>query len=80
MTNNNTAADKLRTYAATAPLPALIDAIEDLEDRRATLTESERIAYAVSVNAAVKRLGLNVQEVAQSLIGPAAYLRVATIA
>ena len=79
MTNNNTTADKIRTFAAAQPISRLIDAIETMEDR-GVHTESERIAYAVSCATAAKRLGLDARAAATSLIGPAATFRVATIA
>ena len=79
MTNNNTAADKIRTFAAAQPIARLIDAIEAMEDR-GVHTEAERIAYAISVATAAKRLGLDARAAAQSVIGPAATFRVATIA
>ena len=79
MTNNNTTADKIRTFAAAQPISRLIAAIEAMEDR-GVHTESERIAYAVSCATAAKRLGLDARAAATSLIGPAATFRVATIA
>ena len=78
MTNNNTAADKIRTFAAAQPISRLIDAIEAMEDKGIN-TEAERIAYAVSCATAAKRLGLDARAAAMSPIGPAATFRVATI-
>lgn len=75
----NTAADKIRTFAAAQPIARLIDAIEAMEDR-GIHTESERIAYAISCAIAAKRLGLDARTAARSAIGPAATFRVATIA
>ena len=79
MTNNNTAADKIRAFAAAQPISRLIDAIEAMEDK-GIHTEAERVAYAISVATAAKRLGLDARAAATSLIGPAATFRVATIA